>query len=144
MDSLPTQTTRFFVYGTLRLGEERARYWPRTPLSIELATTRGTLHDLGPYPAMVAGEGLIRGELWTLALDDVPLTLRALDEVEGYNQGGVDWYIRRIVDCQTADGRPHLAYAYFWGGQPDISHMPLIPPGPDGACDWKAYKQLPK
>jgi gamma-glutamylcyclotransferase (GGCT)/AIG2-like uncharacterized protein YtfP len=139
MDS-QAQVTRLFVYGTLQRGEVRAKFWPRAPICVEPAYALARLHDLGPYPAMVEGEDRVRGELWTLAADDMPVTLEALDAVEGFNQGGKDWYVRRQITCTTFDGRRHEAYTYYWGHGHDISHTPIVPPDADGYCDWKRMK----
>jgi gamma-glutamylcyclotransferase (GGCT)/AIG2-like uncharacterized protein YtfP len=131
---------RFFVYGTLQRGQERAKFWPRPPLSVETAFTLARLHDLGPYPAMIEGADRVRGELWTLAEGDLAQTLDVLDAVEGYNQGGADWYVRRVIECSTLDGRRHAGYSYFWGGRHDISATPVVSAGADGFCDWKEFK----
>ena len=48
-----------FVYGTLKRGEARARLWPRKPQAVEPATVRGTLYDLGDYPALVPGDDTV-------------------------------------------------------------------------------------
>ncbi|MBW3598682.1 MAG: gamma-glutamylcyclotransferase [Planctomycetes bacterium] len=135
---------KFFVYGTLQCGEPRAKFWPRSPLRVEPAFVLATMHDLGPYPAIVEGADRVRGELWTIAAEDVEATLAALDAVEGYNQGGADWYIRRLVPCHTFDGARHEAYAYFWADPSGIADTPLIPADPEGYRDWKRRNlQLP-
>jgi gamma-glutamylcyclotransferase (GGCT)/AIG2-like uncharacterized protein YtfP len=132
---------KFFVYGTLQRGEERAKFWPRPPLLVEAAYSWARLHDLGPYPAMVEGSDRVRGELWTLAEADIPATLEVLDRVEGFNQGGPDWYVRRVIECSTLDGRRHEAYSYFWGGREDIRHTPIVAANTEGFCDWKEFKR---
>jgi len=137
-DAMPP--VKFFVYGTLQRGEVREKFWPRAPLRVEPAFTLAKLHDLGPYPAIVAGNDRIRGELWTLAAEDAEATLAALDAVEGYNQGGRDWYVRRRIICHTFDGVGHEAFAYFWADPAAIAHTPLIPPDAEGYGDWKRYK----
>jgi gamma-glutamylcyclotransferase (GGCT)/AIG2-like uncharacterized protein YtfP len=134
------QPVKFFVYGTLQQGEVRAKLWPRAPLRVEPAFTLAKMHDLGPYPAIVEGDDRIRGELWTLAPEDADVTLAALDAVEGYKQGGPDWYVRRLVTCHTFDGACHEAFAYFWANPATIAHTPLIPPDAEGYCDWKRHK----
>jgi gamma-glutamylcyclotransferase (GGCT)/AIG2-like uncharacterized protein YtfP len=131
---------KFFVYGTLQRGEERAKFWPRPPLQIEMAYTIARMHDLGPYPALLEGDDRVRGELWTLAEADVSTTLEALDVVEGFNQGGADWYVRRVIECFTLDGRRHNAYSYFWGGRYDIADTPVVSANAEGFCDWKEFK----
>jgi hypothetical protein len=71
----------------------------------------------------------------------VPATLEALDAVEGFNQGSDDWYVRRVIACVTLDGRRHEAYCYFWGGQHDIAHTPVVAANAEGYCDWKEFKK---
>lgn len=136
------QPAKFFVYGTLRRGEVRERCWPRLPLDVAPAYVFATLYDLGPYPAIVDGANRVRGELWTLAPEDLEATLLALDRVEGYNQGGPDWYVRRLIVCYTRDGRRHDAYAYFWANPATIAHLPQVPPDDEGYCDGKRQTKL--
>jgi gamma-glutamylcyclotransferase (GGCT)/AIG2-like uncharacterized protein YtfP len=125
-----------FVYGTLKRGEQRAPLWPRSPQRVEQAVARGQLHDLGPYPAMVDGTDQILGELWTLAAEDLALTLRELDAIECYDQGGVDLFVRRVIECRTLDGQVHAAHAYFYGQPDKISQTPTAVPAADGYCRW--------
>ncbi|MFM2093929.1 MAG: hypothetical protein RIS70_1053 [Planctomycetota bacterium] len=123
-----------FVYGTLKRGEIREKRWPRRPLEILPAWTQGFLHDTGPYPAMVAGTDRVLGELWFVANDDLAETLRVLDRIECYGTGGVDLYVRVTVDCETLEGRQHLAYTYLYAE--DISRHVRVRPSPDGYCRW--------
>ena len=132
------QPSAFFVYGTLKRGEERERLWPCVATRIELATARGRLRDLGPYPAMVDGEGRVSGELWFLDPHDVPLALKTLDAIECYDQGGVDLYVRRIIPCQTDNGETYEAFAYFYGSETAIADSPLVEPDESGICSWSA------
>lgn len=94
--------TNVFVYGTLKRGQCRETMWPRTPLSIRPGFVRGWLFDLGPYPAMWCGDchelendspendrcpcDWIEGEVWTLAKEDLSITIDELDEIESTNQ----------------------------------------------------------
>jgi gamma-glutamylcyclotransferase (GGCT)/AIG2-like uncharacterized protein YtfP len=125
-----------FVYGTLKQGEERARFWPRPALSIEAAEIRGRLHDLGPYPALIDGEDRIAGELWRLAPEDMQETLRVLDAIECFDQGGVDLYVRRVVAGATAGGEPFQAWSYFYGAPARIAHTPIVARSANGLCRW--------
>lgn len=77
-----------FVYGTLKRGECREACWPRAALTIEPAWTRGSLIDLGPYPALLVGDDRVLGELWSFTADDIAAVFEALDRVEGTNQPG--------------------------------------------------------
>ena len=128
-----------FVYGTLKRGEIREKRWPRRPLQILPAWTRGFLHDTGPYPAMVAGTDRVLGELWFVADEDLAETLRVLDRIECYGTGGVDLYVRVTVDCETLPakelpGEQHLAYTYLYAE--DISRHVRVRPSADGYCRW--------
>ncbi len=80
-----TEVTAVFVYGTLKRGECRESCWPRAPLRVETAATKGQLYDLGPYPALCPGEGSVAGEVWTFAPRDMPATRAALDEIEDHH-----------------------------------------------------------
>jgi gamma-glutamylcyclotransferase (GGCT)/AIG2-like uncharacterized protein YtfP len=126
-----------FVYGTLKRGGCRARFWPYPPLSIEPATVRGTLYDLGPYPALVPGEGWVRGELWRLRAEHVAPTLAALDAVEGYSVSPGDLYLRVVVECRTADGGTCRAYAYQYAQPQRVPPDRAVPPDASGCCEWR-------
>ena len=126
-----------FVYGTLKRGQERECCWPRPPLAVIPAVTTGELHDLGPYPAMIAGNDQVLGEVWQLAPDDVPETLRVLDEVECFGVDDVDLYVRSAVTCRAiADGRDLLAYAYFLAAEEDARRHPQVEANADGYVSW--------
>jgi gamma-glutamylcyclotransferase (GGCT)/AIG2-like uncharacterized protein YtfP len=126
-----------FVYGTLKRGECRARFWPHPPVRVERATIRGRLYDLGPYPALGPGEDIVRGEVWCLAPEYVDETLRALDEVEGATQLKTAYYRRIVVSCRTDDGRDIEAWVYEFG---DLSHLqdkPVVLPDANGESSWR-------
>ena len=125
-----------FVYGTLKRGQCRERCWPRRPVRVEGAVARGRLYDLGPYPAMVAGDDLIRGELWHLRPEDMEETLQRLDAVEGCVEGTGDQYERVVIECQDENGGNHRAYAYQFASPDAVQRFPIITPAPDGHCEW--------
>lgn len=94
--------TNVFVYGTLKRGQCREKMWPRPPFSIRPGYVRGWLFDLGPYPAMwcadcheTGGDSCdddpcpcdwIEGEIWSLAKQDMSITIAELDVIEETNQ----------------------------------------------------------
>jgi len=127
-----------FVYGTLKRGHCRAHHWPHPPLSVQTATTLGRLIDLGPYPALVAGEQIVEGQLWRLAPRHLADTLRALDDVEGFVDGQSDLYRRQVISCRTADGQVVSAHAYFWAHPESIVDYRVVAPEADGRCRWNA------
>jgi gamma-glutamylcyclotransferase (GGCT)/AIG2-like uncharacterized protein YtfP len=96
------QIRHFFVYGTLKTGQCREKYWPVVPLSIQPAWTLGELYDLGPYPAMLPGTQRIAGELWTFNQADIETTRRVLDRIECTNQPGCpNEYDRVVTEVHT-------------------------------------------
>jgi gamma-glutamylcyclotransferase (GGCT)/AIG2-like uncharacterized protein YtfP len=83
--------TRVFVYGTLLAGEANHGLLARARFVGEAKTPAGyALHDLGAYPAMIAGGGdAIAGEIYEV--DEA--TLAALDELEDHPT----YYQRQVI-----------------------------------------------
>ena len=135
---MTNEPTAVFVYGTLQRGEVRERCWPRPPISVEAATVRGALYDLGPYPALVTGDDTVAGELWRIAPGDMAATLAALDRVEGFAGSSDDLYRRVIVECQAAAGGTP-AWTYHLANLSLLRTATRIPPGGDGRCLWKRH-----
>jgi len=67
----------------------------------------GRLLDLGRYPALVAGAGRVKGEVYRL---DDPELLPVLDREEGYN------FQRSITIVTLASGRRARAWVYRYRG----------------------------
>ena len=74
---------RVFVYGTLRGGDVRSHHLDGAEYLGTHAVEGYRLFDLGPYPAVVPGEGRVVGEVYELA---TATHLQLLDEVEGLHQ----------------------------------------------------------
>jgi gamma-glutamylcyclotransferase (GGCT)/AIG2-like uncharacterized protein YtfP len=132
---MPDSLCAIFVYGTLKRGQSRERCWPRAPLTVEPATVRGALYDLGPYPALVQGDDLVAGELWHLAPADLAVTLAELDRVEGHSGRADDLYHRVTITCQTAAG-PLAAWMYLFAQTSRLKPMQRIAPNHAGVCQW--------
>lgn len=131
----PCEHLPFFVYGTLKRGEIRESMWPRPAAHVEPATTCGRLFDLGPYPALLDGDGEIAGELWHVSPADFRVTLATLDRIECYGVDEVDLYVRRIVTCRTQSGL-RRAYAYFLADARSVEHLAEVRPEADGLRRW--------
>jgi gamma-glutamylcyclotransferase (GGCT)/AIG2-like uncharacterized protein YtfP len=111
----PNRLEHVFVYGTLKQGQERERCWPLTPQSINRAWTHGRLYDLGPYPALLAGNDRVLGQVWSFLPSDIERVLVVLDEIEGTNQGdGDNLYDRELVTVYLDDGSSLTANTYFY------------------------------
>jgi gamma-glutamylcyclotransferase (GGCT)/AIG2-like uncharacterized protein YtfP len=103
---------RVFVYGSLMRGETNAGQM-RGRFVDERRTSPGfALHDLGAYPCMVRGAGVVHGELWEVSLGQ----LRRLDRFEDHPR----LYRRELISLD--DGS--RAFAYLMrdaGGAPEIA-----------------------
>jgi gamma-glutamylcyclotransferase (GGCT)/AIG2-like uncharacterized protein YtfP len=135
MNRAAAPIVRVFVYGTLKTGELRERMWPCKPIAVNRATTRGELYDLNRYPAMVAGDDLVLGEVWSFTIDQMPKTLKVLDEIEDFDNLPNDQYKRVSVECEFADGRSVIAYAYHYAAD-DLAEATRIQATNDGLCQW--------
>lgn len=136
---MSSEVTSVFVYGTLQRGEERERCWPHSPRCVLTAEVTAALYDLGDYPAIVPGEDRVAGELWQLAIEHLPDTLRILDEIEWYGQGDDDLYFRQLTTCRTSSGET-TAYTYFLADTTKLRHTQRVLPGQDSICRWHRYR----
>ena len=113
--------TNFFVYGTLKRRECREMMWPRTPIVVEEAWVLGELYDAGAYPALVAGNDKVLGELWTFPSRDFEAIVRVLDEIEEYRANDpFSLYNRELIDCETISGRRTTAHTYLYARLKDL------------------------
>lgn len=133
---------RLFVYGSLMEGffnYEKAL--KGKVLSRAHGRVRGILYHqtVKAYPAMVAGDGWVAGEI--LELDDFDRVLEIGDRIESYEgpHGKDNEYDRRITDIE-ADGKIVRAWAYWYSrndlGTPQNPAI-LIPNG-----DWRKFMEL--
>lgn len=109
-----------FVYGTLKRGQCREQCWPAKPLSIRDAEVRGTLFDLGPFPALQGGDGRVSGEVWEFAQEDMTAVLATTDAIEGFNNSPSDLYQRTRVLAIVADGEVEV-WTYLLRAAPSAS-----------------------
>ena len=130
---------RLFVYGTLLPGHEPAGMAAicRRLKFLGPATTRGQLFDLGPYPAVVIGDGvdgIVHGEL---AEVDSPGTWQALDRYEGCPRpgegNGLFHRVRTVATLESGDAIACWIYVY----DQDLSGARRVERG----C-WRTYRAL--
>lgn len=130
----------FFVYGTLKTGQCRQRCWPRQPLKIQPAFVRGSLYDLGPYPAITRGDDWVQGELWWFDASDCPQVQSTLDEIEGFNQDGYpDLYLREQANCfHSSEAIEHFCSAqiYRYANIAELTPQQRMKPGCDQIVRW--------
>lgn len=103
---------RLVLYGTLMRGE-RAHVdfgLHRKLAFICPCTVRGQLYDLGGYPGLVDGDGIVQGELFVFRN---PGVLKSLDKFEDYNPGNTakSLYIRTRISLLDPPG---AAWVYLY------------------------------
>lgn len=103
----------FFVYGTLKPGEENyPRYFGGRTLAEQPAILRpAALYTDGRYPFLVLDSSLIEstdyvsGMLITIRPGHYPTVLRAVDGLEAYEPGSsTNWYERVICTVECPHG----------------------------------------
>lgn len=105
-------STLIFVYGTLLRGLERAHVLEHADF-LGSAIAPGHVHDLGPYPGLLEGQGTVFGELYRVDEE----TRTQLDRIEGFNLANQDQslYRRRPIRAQRiATGETLTADTYFY------------------------------
>ena len=107
---------KLFVYGTL-LPDDRGAFGAaeRTRLAAEAdligaATTRGLLADLGDYPGLIGGNGLVHGAVYRLR--DPARTLAWLDDYEGVTGAAGDTYARETRSITLSTGAIVMCWSY--------------------------------
>lgn len=95
-----------FVYGTLMKGETNNHYLENSKFS-GMATIEGyEMYNVGWYPAIIDGDGLIIGELYQVPTDDIP----SIDMLEG--EGSL--YIKRCETVTDSKGKSSFAFIYIY------------------------------
>jgi len=105
-----------FVYGTLKRGETNHHWLEGASWQGEAELGGVVLHDLGPFPMAVIGEGIAEGEVYAVERS----IFARLDELEGYPR----LYDRQLLTLR--DGR--RAWVYL--GRPrQVRHAPVVGDG---------------
>lgn len=123
-----TEPSLLLLYGSLRRGE---------PMFLELGLAEalefvgdvefpGLLYDLGDYPGVIPGEGLVSGELHKIC---DPAILAALDEYEEFDRDRPErsLFLRQPV---TIPGWG-VAWVYFYNHAPAGDHCRIA------SGDWR-------
>jgi gamma-glutamylcyclotransferase (GGCT)/AIG2-like uncharacterized protein YtfP len=120
---MPCSPDLLFVYGTLRPAV--AAGWPGTLIAglevVGVATVVGLLYDLGDYPGLVKGAGVVHGDLVRIV---DPGRLAAIDAYEECGGHGA-LYRREAIQATLADGTLVEAWAYFFNQPTDDSRVIL-------------------
>jgi len=123
-----------FTYGTLRpsLATGSAFRLVQGGAVAGLATVRGNLFDLGSFPALVAGEGEVHGELVRVGNDAWLAALDAYEECDGPHP----LYRREAWWARRPDGEAVWAWVYVYARPLEAAR--LIPSG-----DYRMHLTVP-
>ena len=112
-----------FVYGTLMPGEANYRQIEDFVIDYNPGTIDGVLVDLGAYPALVPGEGIVKGVILRMKQEALEIT----DRIEGYHAGRDRClYVREEVVVRLEGGQEAIAWTYLFansGGVADCSRL---------------------
>jgi len=119
-----------FAYGTLIPGCEPAHMRPICSRlePVGEATVRGLLYDLGAFPGVIKGDGIVRGVVLRVPPDAWP----NMDAYEGCPiPGGNEGLFRRVMTRATlTDGRELDCWLYVYAL--DVRGHRAVPSG-----DWR-------
>ncbi len=117
------QLQNLFVYGTLMPGYGNHQRIIDHVHSATPATIQSILVDLGAFPALLHGEGIVRGMLLTVDAEAIRIT----DFIEGFHpDGGHSLYIREKIQVNLEDGTTTMAWTYFLADHDQINEQPRL------------------
>lgn len=129
-----TPVTPFAFYGSLMSRDGRGSFLSRdTDLGTygDAVLIRGDLYDVGHFPALRPGNGIVKGQLWTPAPGMEADAFAICDSIEGYHEHEPhrSMYLRRKVRLIDPDIE---AWTYVW-------NMSMIGLAPIPGGDWLGY-----
>ena len=98
---------KFFVYGTLKEDQWNDReLYSNNRVSVEKANVVGRIYAVAGFPGVkLTGDGVVHGEIHTYPEGMVAKITRAMDALEGYEEGrGGNHYNRKIVKATLESG----------------------------------------
>ena len=118
--------SNLFVYGTLKPGQSNYRQIEDHVIDHKPGIIDGVLVDLGAYPALVPGEGIVKGIMLRVNREALEIT----DRIEGY-QPDRDrcLYLREEVAVRFEGGQEAVAWTYFFANPSSIADCPRLVTG---------------
>ena len=124
---------KFFVYGTLKVGGYYASLFNEFRVSSKPAKLFGyRMFEIGPYPGIVKGDGIVYGEVHEYS--NKTQVLREMDLIEGYRGDGLDLFVRRETIVVYENGKTEAVFIYVFNRDIFID-MPEIKSG-----NWEIRK----
>ena len=120
---------KLFVYGTLMPNGRNFAHIKKYIQTTQAASIDGILLDLGAYPALLHGDGVVKGVLLEMDLAALAVT----DRIEGYRPGSnSSLFVRKEVGVRLDDGRAVSAWAYVFGDAEGVRERRQLIVGHDG------------
>ena len=123
MNANDPQLFKLFVYGTLMPGESNYGLIERYVRSARPGCIEGVLLDLGAFPALIQGDGMVRGVVLELDTEAMAIT----DRLEGFHSGDDhSLYLRKEVMAQLDDGEQVAAWTYEFFDHGHLEDRPRL------------------
>jgi gamma-glutamylcyclotransferase (GGCT)/AIG2-like uncharacterized protein YtfP len=121
--SSPESTERLFVYGTLMPECANHRQIQRHVRHAVPGSIEGILVDLGAFPALLPGVGVVKGVLIEIDAEALAIT----DRIEGYSHGREHClYVRKRVEVHLDSGGTTTAWTYEFADPGRIADRPQL------------------
>ena len=115
--------TNLFAYGTLMPGASNYRQIEDFVIGHKPGTIDGVLVDLGAFPALVPGEGNVKGFMLRVKQE----TLEITDRIEGYHADRDRClYVREEVVVRFENGQEATAWTYFFADPNSMTDCPRL------------------
>ncbi len=112
-----------FVYGTLMPGETNFSQIEDLVISKTSGTIDGVLVDCGAYPALIPGEGIVKGILLKVSHEAIAIT----DQIEGcMSDRKRSLYLREEITVRTGDNHLITAWTYLYAKPESLANHPRL------------------
>ena len=133
--------TNLFVYGTLMPGESNYSQIEDLVIDHKPGTIDGILVDLGAYPGLLPGRGIVQGVL----VESEKATLDVTDRIEGYSPDRESClYLRKEVVVRMGNRPDVVAWTYFFAKSETVADCPRLVVGEKSGVPvfaWRGDKQ---
>lgn len=117
------KTINLFVYGTLMPGEFNFDQIENYVIDHEPGTIDGVLVDCGAYPALIPGEGIVKGCLLRIQGEAIAIT----DQIEGCKLDRKrSLYHREKIPVLTEDHQLIAAWTYLYAMPESLANHPRL------------------
>ena len=136
---MPEIVTNLFTYGTLMPGYSNYPQIEDFVINHKAGTIDGVLVDLGAYPALIPGDGIVKGIMLGVKQEALEIT----DRIEGYHpDGNRCLYVREEVAVRFEDGQEVLGWSYLFSNSAGVPDCERLVVGELSGMPLHAWPQL--